>query len=192
MNKLTVIIGLCIIVIVGAAALLLLPATQVFAPTGNEGGGEPTASEPINFLECLAAGYPVMESYPRQCNTPSGGHFVEDVGNAIEVQDLIVSDFPRPGDIVSSPMVATGQARGNWFFEASFPISILDAEGEVIGTGYAEAQGEWMTTEFVPFQSIAIEFEEQEQGAEGTVVLHKDNPSGLPEHDNELRIPIVF
>ena|SRR3989344_2512281 len=30
-----------------------------------------------NFEECAAAGNPVMESYPRQCNTPDGGHFVE-------------------------------------------------------------------------------------------------------------------
>jgi putative hemolysin len=31
-----------------------------------------------NFTEC-AAKYPVMESYPRQCNTPDGGHFVEEL-----------------------------------------------------------------------------------------------------------------
>ena len=34
-----------------------------------------------NFEECAAAGYPVGESYPRQCWTPGGKHFVEDVDN---------------------------------------------------------------------------------------------------------------
>jgi len=29
------------------------------------------------FEECVAAGNPVMESYPRQCRTPDGKHFVE-------------------------------------------------------------------------------------------------------------------
>ena len=32
-----------------------------------------------SFEECVAAGNPVMESYPRQCNTPDGQHFVQDV-----------------------------------------------------------------------------------------------------------------
>ncbi|MCH8945837.1 MAG: hypothetical protein IIA85_02855 [Nanoarchaeota archaeon] len=34
-----------------------------------------------NFEECAAAGYPVGESYPRQCWTPGGKHFVEDIIN---------------------------------------------------------------------------------------------------------------
>jgi len=35
--------------------------------------------EPIinNFEECIAAGNPAMESYPRQCRTADGKHFVE-------------------------------------------------------------------------------------------------------------------
>ncbi len=38
-------------------------------------------SDPVvsSFAECEAAGYPVGESYPRQCWTPDGKHFVEDV-----------------------------------------------------------------------------------------------------------------
>lgn len=32
-----------------------------------------------NFEECAAAGNPVMESYPRQCRTPDGQLFVEEV-----------------------------------------------------------------------------------------------------------------
>ncbi len=34
---------------------------------------------PMNFQDCVAAGNPVMESYPRQCRTQDGHHFVEDV-----------------------------------------------------------------------------------------------------------------
>lgn len=30
-----------------------------------------------NFQQCAAAGYPVMESYPRQCSLPNGRFFVE-------------------------------------------------------------------------------------------------------------------
>lgn len=32
-----------------------------------------------DFESCAAAGNPVMESYPRQCNTKDGRHFVEDI-----------------------------------------------------------------------------------------------------------------
>lgn len=31
-----------------------------------------------SFDDCAAAGFPVMESYPRQCRTDEGKHFVED------------------------------------------------------------------------------------------------------------------
>ena len=38
-----------------------------------------------NFTECAAAGYPVMESYPRQCQGPDGRSFVEDVTMPIDI-----------------------------------------------------------------------------------------------------------
>lgn len=30
-----------------------------------------------NFQECMEAGYPIMESYPRQCKDSSGATFTE-------------------------------------------------------------------------------------------------------------------
>ena len=32
-----------------------------------------------SFQECVDAGFPVMESYPRQCATNDGRHFVEEI-----------------------------------------------------------------------------------------------------------------
>lgn len=40
-----------------------------------------------SFEECAAAGYPVMESYPRQCRTPDGRTFVEELDEPIEPPD---------------------------------------------------------------------------------------------------------
>jgi hypothetical protein len=34
-----------------------------------------------NFEECAQAGYPIMESYPRQCRTPEGKVYVEEVSD---------------------------------------------------------------------------------------------------------------
>lgn len=42
-----------------------------------------------NFEECAAAGYPVMESYPRQCRSEDGQLFVEELPPERQVGDGI-------------------------------------------------------------------------------------------------------
>ena len=106
------------------------------------------------------------------------------------------TDFIRniniaPGEFIKSPLVITGEARGLWYFEASFPITLVNWEGLPIAQGIATAQGEWMTTDFVPFEAT-IQFAKPDFGERGTLILQKDNPSGLPENDDALEIPIRF
>ena len=47
------------------------------------------------FVECEAAGYSIMESYPRQCMTPGGETFVEPLDDVVVPQDLSASEFPE-------------------------------------------------------------------------------------------------
>ena len=143
-----------------------------------------------NFQECQEAGYEIMESYPRQCRTPEGETFVEDIGNENEKMDLIIVSNPRPNDTITSPLVIEGEARGYWFFEASFPVALLDGDGNEIAIGIAQAQSEWMTNDFVPFEAT-LQFTNPVSG-NGTLILHRDNPSGLPENDDELIMPVNF
>ena len=143
-----------------------------------------------SFQECVAAGNPILESYPAQCKTKDGRTFIEDIGNELEKSDLIRVDSPRPNATLSNPVVVKGEARGYWFFEASFPIELRDSEGNTLAIAIAQAEGEWMTTEFVPF-SVQFSFATT-TAQSGVLILHKDNPSGLPEHDDELRIPVRF
>ena len=143
-----------------------------------------------NFEECASAGYPVMESYPKQCRTPSGKTFVEYIGNELEKTDLIRVINPRPNQEIVSPLVIEGEARGPWFFEASFPIKLFDETGKEITYALAQAQGEWMVEEFVPFLAT-LEFEKPATEA-GTLIFQKDNPSGLSEHDDQLIMPVRF
>ncbi len=103
--------------------------------------------------------------------------------------DGIVIDLPRSNDLISSPLAVTGKARGVWFFEASLPLLLVDENGNRIAESYATAQGEWMTTEFVPLKG-SISFVTDAQN--GFLLVRKDNPSGLPEHDAELKIPVRF
>lgn len=114
----------------------------------------------------------------------------KNTGNEKEKADLIVIENPRPNQEISSPLLISGKARGSWYFEASFPVKLIDANGKQIGIVPAQAQGEWMTTEFVPFKATLI-FPVPSTKT-GTLILQKDNPSGLSEHDDALIVPTIF
>src|SRR4051812_27006014 len=66
--------------------------------------------------------------------------------------------LPLANAVVSSSVAIEGTVTGGgWFFEASFPIQVLDGDGRVIGTGHAQALSDWMSTGTVPF-SASISF----------------------------------
>ncbi len=128
------------------------------------------------------------------CPTPTTTEAPDDIDTHIASKaDLIVINFPQRDTVISSPITISGKARGYWFFEASFPISIVDWDGRIIGEGIATAQDEWMTEAFVPFTAtITFNVPSDTPYRRGTIILQKDNPSGLPEHDNALEIPVTF
>jgi len=97
--------------------------------------------------------------------------------------------FPEPGAIISSPLEILGEARGNWFFEANIPVSLVDEYGNVIASVGGQAQLDWMTEDFVPFKAV-LEF--ATEVGRGELVIAKDNPSGLSENDASVRIPVRF
>ena len=145
-----------------------------------------------NFEECAKAGNPVMESYPRQCRH-GDQTFIENIGNELEKRDLIRLSTPRPNQVIQSPLTIKGEARGFWFFEASFPVVLTDWDGRIIAQGIATAKDEWMTSEFVPFEAmLTFTVDKNAYSNRGTLILRKDNPSGLPEHDDALEIPVIF
>ncbi|MBX3143426.1 MAG: hypothetical protein KF813_06705 [Trueperaceae bacterium] len=89
---------------------------------------------------------------------------------------------------VTSPIRLEGVATGAWFFEGSFPLYLESADGELIAESYATAKGEWMTEELVPFSGeISFSVSELQRA---TLVLLRDNPSDLPQHDAALRFEI--
>jgi len=151
-------------------------------------------SEIRSFADCAAA-YPVMEIYPRQCKTADGRTFAEELPapdptyvNASA--DLIRVTNPTPGAVVGKPITVMGEARGNWYFEASFPIEVRNSAGAVIATGIAQAQGEWMTENFVPF--VATVQIPANYIDEAVLVLMNDNPSGMPENARSMSFPITI
>lgn len=103
--------------------------------------------------------------------------------------NLITVGSPLPNTNVGQSFPITGEARGTWFFEASFPIELRDNNNNLLTTIVAQAQGEWMTENFVPFSANIVV--PNAYTGPATLVLKKDNPSGEPAYDASISFPVV-
>lgn len=116
--------------------------------------------------------------------TPSEPHAPAPLHERVKVS------APAEGATVGNTFEVIGEAPGNWYFEASFPIQVRDQAGNVLARTHGTAQGEWMTTEQVPFKA-AVTLENFYAGP-ATLILMRDNPSGLPENDDSLEVPVII
>lgn len=97
---------------------------------------------------------------------------------------------PLPNGDIQSPLTVRGKAVGFWYFEGSFPVRLYDAKGKLLAETNAEAQGKWMTESFVPFEArLSFKAPDDERGK---LVLLRSNPSGLPENEMEVSVPVIF
>ncbi len=101
----------------------------------------------------------------------------------------IVVDTPQLNATVASPIKISGRARGSWFFEASFPAMLETKTGGIVARTPARALGDWMTSDFVPFEATLSYTVATDTAM--TLVLKKDNPSGIPEKDASRTIPVI-
>jgi hypothetical protein len=108
-----------------------------------------------------------------------------------DFSDLIVVDSPQVGGFIQTTFLVAGKARGPWFSEGSFPVTLKDDNGNIISQTSAGAEGEWMTEEFVPF-SVYFTFTKPGNVTKGILILEKSNPSGLPENAEQIEIPVTF
>lgn len=98
--------------------------------------------------------------------------------------DNIKVELPFPDAVVGKEFSVIGEARGTWYFEASFPVQVLDKDGNQLAVVPAQAQGEWMTEDFVPFKAD-LKIPESYIGP-ATLVLKKDNPSDMRQYDASI------
>lgn len=170
--------------IVGILAVI---AAVVYGALVFDLGRTPTVKD---FITCVAANNAVMESSPRQClDEKTGVTYTEEPEVAVPVDAVSVNTDNLSG-IVAGPLVITGQALGTWYFEGSFPVIIVSPDGAELGRGIAQAQGDWMTTDFVPFSAEVVV--DPRGNEEGVLRLSKDNPSGLAELDAHIDVPVTF
>lgn len=123
--------------------------------------------------------------------------FVEDTDNSVDASAMIRLDVPSEGATIASPLTVQGEARGTWYFEADFPVVLTDWDGRIIAETSAQADGAWMTEDFVSF-SAELTFEspysegDPDYMRRGSLIVQKANPSGLPENDAAHEIVVNF
>ena len=110
-----------------------------------------------------------------------------------EDEDIRVT-APQPNEEVSFPLTVSGEARGNWFFEAEVNLRLLDNEGKEVAAGFALSQDEdWMTMDFVAFEGEIAEVPEGVTG--GTLIIEENNPASPEERGREVwtyEVPVNF
>jgi hypothetical protein len=105
------------------------------------------------------------------------------------VKGRTVNAYLAPNSTVISPLTVTGNVPAGWAFEASFPAQLLDANGKLIGQGIARVPN-WMSTT-TAWYAVSVSFSKPTTST-GTLVFKRDNASGLPENDDQVRIPVKF
>ncbi|MCS7200802.1 MAG: PQQ-dependent sugar dehydrogenase [Patescibacteria group bacterium] len=116
-----------------------------------------------------------------------------------DASESIKIDSPLPNQVINSPLVIKGKAKGRWFFEGTFPVDLVDWDGKIIAEGYVQAKDDWMTDNFVPFEG-KLEFNNPSFpntdifhfSHRGKLIFKNSNPSGLPENQYYFEVPVVF
>ena len=121
---------------------------------------------------------------PAQNSGCSGYTYVSSKG----VSALIFT--PTRNAKLSSPVAVIGEVPGNWSFEAQFPVQLKDGQGNLITKASAHILGDWMTEQLVSF-SVQLTYTGVASGS-GTLILQKDNPSGLEKNSDSITIPVQF
>jgi len=192
-----------IVAVLAAGAALVFCVWTAYRQENNVGGknnGLAVTTTVHDFVDCLKDPSGVVSEYqpdspsgglPRKCFLPSGRMFIEDLGNTKEKAGFVHLTNLMPNQWIKSPLVITGEAISCWFFEASFPVELVAADGQVLAKGTAQALEDWMKAEGLVKFRVQLAFDRPKTDR-GELIFRKDNPSGLPENDDALRLPILF
>lgn len=112
-------------------------------------------------------------------------------GNATTTESSMIILSPKANQEVRSPIEIKGKAKGNWFFEAVFPVKLKDESGNIIASGQARADGDWMSPDFVDF-SAEITYDNSTTTGRAVLVFKNDNPSGDPKFDKFFYVPVIL
>lgn len=193
-SNLWLIIGLIII----ACALLLRVATPrnrwVCVEGEWQAQGKPSLPAPQkacfnpNSVESEIEVLSSLLKSPAASSTPTSTPDTNFNSDKTLVESEVELISPQAGELLASPYKVQGRARGSWFFEASLPVVLKDTAGNILVETYGQAQSDWMTSDWVPFEANLVFSTSTEKM--GELIIKKDNPSGLPENDAQVTYPV--
>lgn len=131
----------------------------------------------------MRAGYPVMESQPRQCRA-NGRTFVES-GNQPQPQPNIVVTEPRANQEVGLPLTIKGEAR---VFENTFSYRLRNADGSTLVEGFGTANAPDIG-QYGPF-TVTLNYPRPTSSAGTVEVFNYSARDGSEE--NKVSIPVRF
>lgn len=131
---------------------------------------------------CTKCGDGICGKGENHCNCPKDCK--EGEGIFVESNDPKITSIGTIGNA----LVIGGRIKGGWFFEGQLPVKLLDAKGNPVSEGMAVAKSEWMTEDWVSFE---VSFPNTDM-QKGSLLLSKDNPSGLPQNNNSISVPFSF
>ena len=101
---------------------------------------------------------------------------------------------PVANSRTNSPLVATGEAPNNWYFEAQFTAQLIAADGHIIAEAPARAMTDWTKPGIVPFM-VQMPFQVARE-TQATLLLQEDMPPDEDHPENrptrEIRIPVTL
>jgi hypothetical protein len=69
---------------------------------------------------------------------------------------MAVIDLPGIEARVTTPVIVTGVAPNDWYFEGQFTARLIGADGAELASGPARAQTDWTTPGPVPFRAEIV------------------------------------
>ncbi len=133
--------------------------------------------------------FPKLSSAP----TPGGTPVAENNEPVKKYSPLIFDNFGNHARLTPKQVIS-GMAPGYWYFEGSFPVTLLDINGNAFATVAATTDEDWMVTEHARF-NVTMPESFYYTGV-GSLLFKKDDPSDGeapfdPEKD-QLLIPVIF
>lgn len=179
MKKTIILLSLFVVLLVAGTYARRVGQSDVLKAECERAGGTFESSSTTCKLPDITVKDPVPVPVATTTDSLADMIVVEDISFATSTED-------EQRTVLS----VSGKARGGWYFEASFPV-VLKVGTTTVVAGPAQAQSDWMTSEFVPFE-INLEYGSEYSGKQATLVLKNDNPSGLPENDKQIEKKVVL
>ena len=154
----------------------------------------------------IATGFIVFKPANKPTTEPSSTETIETEGdskNANQLNTQVENNQPKTftsqkgvmitlenfNNTMSCPLIIKGSVSGVWFFEAGFTVQLVSDQGTVATFLARAIEDNWMTEQPVNFLA-EYDCAQCPENTNLELRLQKSNPSGLPDFDDYISLPI--